>query len=115
MQKLAPIDDDMLRESLKQESVRPVLRLPATEGSLRGQREIFNKMQREGTPVIVISLNSPYVLIDIPDARSCIYCYNYGDISMEALASVLFGKHKPAGRLPVSLPGLFPQDYSLTY
>lgn len=112
--KTGAIDDDMLRESLKQSQF--ALFCAFCNGRLpEGQREIFNKMQREGTPVIVISLNSPYVLIDIPDARSCIYCYNYGDISMETLASVLFGKHKPAGRLPVSLPGLFPQDYSLSY
>jgi len=112
--KTCAIDDDLLRESLKQSQF--ALFCPFCNGRLPdGQREIYSRMRREGAQVIVISMNSPYVLIDIPDARSCIYCYNYGDISMEALAAVLFGKHKPVGKLPVSLPGLLPQDYSLTY
>ncbi len=108
------IDDAELKESLKKSQF--ALFCAFCNGRLpEGQQEIFHKMVREGTPVIVISMNSPYILIDIPDARSCIYCYNYGDISMEALASVLFGEHRPSGRLPISLPGLFPQGHSLTY
>jgi beta-N-acetylhexosaminidase len=84
-------------------------RLPA------GQKKMIESILPLNRNIIAISLNSPYVLMDIPEVPTFINCYNFGDISMEALASILFGESKPEGKLPVSLPGLFPRGHSLSY
>jgi beta-N-acetylhexosaminidase len=84
-------------------------RLPAAQVAM------IDAVMKQNRNIIAVSLNSPYVLLDIPDVPACLNCYNYGDISMEALTAVLFGESKPVGRLPVTLPGLYPRGHSLTY
>ncbi|MDQ7825685.1 MAG: beta-N-acetylhexosaminidase [Candidatus Eremiobacteraeota bacterium] len=80
-----------------------------------GQRKIAASLLRHREKLAVASLNSPYVLMDIADVKACVNCYNYGDLSTDALARVLEGSLNPTGKLPVSLPGLYPLGHSLSY
>ena len=58
-----------------------------------------------GNEVVLIALSSPYDLLQVPHAATCICTYSSSAASMEALAELLSGTLTPRGRLPVELPG----------
>ena len=64
-------------------------------------------------PTAVLALQSPYDLLAFP--RQSTYVTTYGDVpvSIHAAAKVLFGQLRPSGKLPVALPGLYPEGHGL--
>ncbi len=61
------------------------------------------------TPVIGISFGNPYLLKDFPGLRT--YLVAYGDMPslQQAVARALMGEIDIVGKLPISLPGLYPR------
>jgi len=61
------------------------------------------------TPIVGISFGNPYLLSSFPKLQT--YLVAYGDMQslQEAAAQALLGKSEIAGRLPISLPGLYPR------
>ena len=61
------------------------------------------------TPVIGISFGNPYLLQNYPGLRT--YLVAYGDMPslQQAVARALMGEIEIAGKLPISLPGLYPR------
>src|SRR5258706_6842405 len=61
------------------------------------------------TPLIGISFGNPYLLSSFPKLQT--YLVAYGDMQslQEAAAHVLMGQSDITGRLPISLPGLYPR------
>jgi beta-N-acetylhexosaminidase len=67
-------------------------------------------------PVIVISFGSPYFLLDFPKITT--YLCAFGDYvdsvpSQRAVARALVGEIPITGKLPVTLPGLYPRGHAL--
>lgn len=60
-----------------------------------------------GSPLVVIAMGSPYVLGAFPSAAAVLCTYSDCEASTEALVEVLFGEVAAAGKLPVSIPGMF--------
>lgn len=60
-------------------------------------------------PIIGISFGNPYLLSSFPKLRT--YLVAYGDMEslQEAAAQALVGRAAITGRLPISLPGLYPR------
>jgi beta-N-acetylhexosaminidase len=61
------------------------------------------------TPLIGISFGNPYLLSSFPKLQT--YLVAYGDMQslQEAAAQALLGQSAITGRLPISLPGLYPR------
>jgi beta-N-acetylhexosaminidase len=61
------------------------------------------------TPVVGISFGNPYLLSSFPKLQT--YMVAYGDMQslQEAAAEALLGQSDITGRLPISLPGLYPR------
>ena len=61
------------------------------------------------TPIIGISFGNPYLLQNFPGLRT--YVVAYGDMPslQNAVARALMGEIDIGGRLPISLPGLYPR------
>ena len=61
------------------------------------------------TPVIGISFGNPYLLLSFPALKT--YLVAYGDMPslQRAAANALIGKTDISGRLPISLPGVYPR------
>ena len=59
-------------------------------------------------PLIGISFGNPYLLMNFPKLQT--YLVAYGDMPslQKAAAEALLGKNDITGRLPISLPGLYP-------
>ena len=61
------------------------------------------------TPLVGISFGNPYLLKDFPGLRT--YIVAYGDMPslQHAVARALMGEIDVTGKLPISLPGLYPR------
>jgi beta-N-acetylhexosaminidase len=59
-------------------------------------------------PVIFVSLGSPYVLAQVPRVPAFLVAWNSTDPTERAAAQALLGLAPITGRLPVSLPPLYP-------
>jgi beta-N-acetylhexosaminidase len=69
----------------------------------------LNELLNRHAPLIGISFGNPYVLLSCPKLQT--YLVAYGDMPslQEATAQVLLGQSDIKGRLPISLPGLYPR------
>jgi beta-N-acetylhexosaminidase len=68
-----------------------------------------------GAPVITVALGSPYVFLEIPSEGTHVCLYNHTPSSLDAFAEVCAGLAGPGGRIPVTLPGLFPRGHGITW
>jgi len=69
----------------------------------------LNELLERKAPLIGISFGNPYLLLSVPKLQT--YLVAYGDMPslQEAAAEALVGKIDFTGRLPISLPGLYPR------
>ncbi len=64
--------------------------------------------------VTVISFGSPYFLRHFPEASAYLCLYRGTPQAQETAARAVFGEIDISGRLPVSIPGLFPIGHGIT-
>jgi beta-N-acetylhexosaminidase len=62
----------------------------------------------ENKSSVLIAMGSPYVLSEFPDAKAYVCSYSDAECATEATLEVLCGIKPASGRLPVTIPGLFP-------
>jgi beta-N-acetylhexosaminidase len=72
------------------------------------QAEFVRQALKLDIPSVVVALRLPYDLTVFPEAETYICTYSILEPSMQALAKALFGKIEFKGKLPVSIPGLYP-------
>jgi beta-N-acetylhexosaminidase len=91
-------------------------RLADSKGSVGlKQRHIrlIKDFSRDPQPLVVISFNSPYFLRQFPEADTYFCTYRHADQNQVAAAKALFGEIEFKGRLPISIPGLFPAGHGV--
>lgn len=68
----------------------------------------LNTLIERQKPLVGISFGNPYLLMNFPKLQT--YMVAYGDMPslQKATAEALLGKNNISGRLPISLPGLYP-------
>jgi len=74
---------------------------------------LSEEISKVKAPVIVISFGNPYVLAAMPNAPAYIAAYSPYPLSQRAAARALIGEIDIAGKLPVTLPGLYPRGHGL--
>ncbi len=74
---------------------------------------LLEALARAGAPVIVVSFGSPYLLRQFPDVPVYVAAYGGAESSQRAAVSALFGEYAVGGKLPVTLPGLYPYGHGL--
>lgn len=69
----------------------------------------LNQLIEKNARLIGISFGNPYILMSFPKLRT--YMVAYGDMPslQEAAAQALLGQNDIKGRLPISLPGMYPR------
>ena len=69
----------------------------------------LNQLIEKNARLIGISFGNPYILMSFPNLKT--YLVAYGDMPslQEAAAESLLGKNEIKGRLPISLPGMYPR------
>ena len=66
-----------------------------------------------GRPLVVLSFGSPYFLRHFPEVEVYFCLYRNTPETQLLAARALGGEIRVSGKLPVSLPGLFPAGHGL--
>lgn len=77
------------------------------------QADLVKALLETGVPTIAVALRLPYDLQVYPNAPTYLCTYSILEPSMEALAKALWGKIPFEGRLPVSIPKMYPVGYGV--
>jgi beta-N-acetylhexosaminidase len=76
--------------------------------------DLVRELAWAGKRTIVISFGSPYFLRHFPEVSAYVCLYRNTVPAQEAAARAIFGETDIEGRLPVSIPGLYPAGHGLT-
>ncbi len=57
---------------------------------------------------VIVAMGSPYILSSFPGFNAYVCAYSEAEVSTEATVEALFGEIPVGGKLPVTIPGLFP-------
>ena len=85
-------------------------------GANNSQFELAKKILATGAAVTLVAVREPYDLMmpaKFPGVPALVATYGANPLALQAVAAVLRGEKKPAGHLPVDLPGLFPLGHGL--
>lgn len=107
----APLDGDIAAVLEQVRGCRAVVLGTINAFHTPGQAALVKAVLRTGIPAICVALRMPYDLAAYPEADTYLCTYSLLEPSMRALASVLFGEARACGRLPVSIPGVYPRGH----
>ncbi|MCB1036917.1 MAG: serine hydrolase, partial [Acidobacteria bacterium] len=79
----------------------------------RAQERLIRRLVEEGRNPIVLAFSSPYLLSEIPEVPAFLCAYGPLPSNQEAAVAALFGEVDVRGKLPVTLPGLYPYGHGL--
>ncbi len=97
--------------------VSAFVRVTASRGSAdmsASLARLVRSLAAAGTPVIVVSFGSPYLLRQFPEVPAYVCAYGAAESSQRAAISALFGEFAVGGRLPVTLPDLYAYGHGLS-
>jgi len=75
--------------------------------------QVIKEAAEDETPVVVVSFGNPYFLGQFPEVDAYLCAFRQDSPAQEAAAKALFGELDILGKLPVSLPGLYPLGHGL--
>ena len=76
-----------------------------------GQAKLVQAVFKTNIPTIIIALRMPYDLREFPEVPTFLCTYSLMEPSMLAVAQVLSGESKAQGKLPVTIPGMYPTGH----
>lgn len=75
----------------------------------------MKELQQTGKKIIVASMRNPYDIMTFPEIDANILTYGFRPVSIKALAKALSGELSPKGKLPVTIPSMYPYGHGLSY
>jgi beta-N-acetylhexosaminidase len=76
-------------------------------------RQLLDRLASVRARIVAISFGSPYLLRDLPSLRSYFCAYGIQPPLARAAVAALFGEAPITGKLPVTIPGLYPRGHGL--
>jgi len=104
-----PTKDEVRRWSARVAEAAKRARVIVAVAQNRAQMEIIRAAHKANphASFVLVSLGSPHLIADLPEAAAYVCAYGYLPPSQTAAARVLSGEGAPAGRLPVDVDGFF--------
>ncbi len=75
--------------------------------------ELIKRFAEEEKPIVILSFGSPYFLRYFPDVDAYLCFYQNTPQTQDIAARAIFGEMEIKGKLPVSLPGLYPIGHGI--
>jgi beta-N-acetylhexosaminidase len=105
-EKTAPADYERLSSAAREADAILMVTVNALHDPQQAQ--VMQEFIKLGRPLIGLAPYSPYDLLAFPELATYLVTYEYTRPAIAAAVRVLFGEIPPQGKLPVSLPGLYP-------
>jgi len=83
-------------------------------GVVRLLQDLARATKQRSQPMAAVFFGNPYVAATVADVPAMLLTYDFSDLAEESAARALAGEAPIAGKLPISLPGLFPAGHGLT-
>ena len=99
---------DVAKLQLAVEGANFVIVITANANQDQYQGSLVKELLSMGKPVVGIAAYNPYDLLAFPELGTYLVTYEYTSPAFAAVARILFGEVQAQGRLPVSIPGLYP-------
>ena len=77
-------------------------------------REAAARVSETGVPIIGLSFGTPYLLRDVPMLGTYVVGYGVQPVIQVAMARALAGEKPITGKLPVSIPGMYPVGHGIS-
>jgi beta-glucosidase-like glycosyl hydrolase len=77
-------------------------------------QDVARGTTRRGQPMAAIFFGSPYAAANLVEIPALLLAYDFSDLAEGSAVRALVGEIPISGRLPVSIPGLFPAGHGLT-
>lgn len=94
-----------VKDLIKHSKVVVLTTCPAEPWTRALVREDTKSKTTNGKPTVIIAAREPYDLRHYPQAKAGLATYGYPDANVQAAADLIFGRIRPLGKLPVSVPG----------
>ncbi len=94
-------DSIVLAPFVKRAALKGTVALPENQANFIKQMIALNK------PVGIVAFGSPYLIRQFPEAKNYVVTYAIEEVAQTAAIRTLFGDVSFAGKLPVSVPGIF--------
>ena len=89
-------------------------RLDLAPSVIRLLQDLARAASRRGRPMVGVFFGSPYVTASVPEVPAMLLTYDFSDLAEASAVKALAGEIPLGGRLPISIPGLFPVGHGLT-
>ncbi|MGH9379542.1 MAG: glycoside hydrolase family 3 N-terminal domain-containing protein [Thermoanaerobaculia bacterium] len=90
--------------------VSPDAQTPALAAA---QARLLQSLLATEIPIVFVSFGSPYVLAELPELDVYLCTFGFTESSQRAAVAALLGEIDVGGKLPVTLPGLYPYGHGL--
>ena len=78
------------------------------------QIALLDSVAAQDKPFVTVCFGNPYTATFLPKLPAVLLGYEFSDFTERAAAKALAGEIPIGGRLPISLPGMFPVGHGLT-
>ena len=78
------------------------------------QIALLDSVAAQNKPFVTVCFGNPYTATFLPKLPAVLLGYEFSDFTERAAAKALAGEIPISGRLPISLPGMFPIGHGLT-
>jgi len=115
-----PDEMDLVRELARRSDAVVVgifVRIASYSGRMdltSAQLALLDSLAALDRPVVAVAFGNPYVVSAVPKLPAVLLAYEFFDTMEVAAVRALAGETAIGGRLPITLPGLFPVGHGLT-
>ena len=88
-------------------------RLDLAPHVIRLLQDLSRGTERRSQPFVAVFFGNPYTPMFVPDIPAMLLTYDFSDYAEQSAVKAIAGEIPIGGKLPISLPGLFPVGHGL--
>jgi beta-N-acetylhexosaminidase len=89
-------------------------RLDLAPQVVRLLQDLSRASERRSQPMVAVFFGNPYTPMFVPELAAMLLTYDFSDYAEQSAVKAIAGEIPITGKLPISLPGLFPLGHGLS-